>query len=321
MPNGLHKSKRPSGCEQLKAKKKKCKALKSLHGSILNYVERRSDGPGSSKDVVLQSTFDTDSFDASGMHSPTEQIEPEMEEIDSEIYEIVMDNMDEFEREADAEKQSHNDTVNVMTSQVNKKNWNVLSDSSFSNVPVPDNFWVEIIKRGSSLFQNKEGPFSNVTRQYARAKGGLRKLSKNRFYKTMPNGEKILWSWMANSLQNLAFRGQRENESSLNKGNFLQMLEMLPKYDPVLKEHLMRLKQTTSTTSVSYLSPQTQNKLIKVLANHVKEILINDIKAARYFETMFDSTPDISDTDQTSEVVRYVKIHNGEVEVREEVSL
>ena len=32
---------------------------------------------------------------------------------------------------------------------------------------------------------------------------------------------------------------------------------------------------------------------------------------------MFDSTPDISHTDQMSEVIRYVKIHNGKVEVRE----
>ena len=42
-----------------------------------------------------------------------------------------------------------------------------------------------------------------------------------------------------------------------------------------------------------------------------------DIKAARYFGIMFDSTPDISHTDQMSEVIRYVQIHNGKVEVKE----
>ena len=45
--------------------------------------------------------------------------------------------------------------------------------------------------------------------------------------------------------QNLAFRGHNENESSTNKGNFLEMVEMLSKYDPGLKEHLMRLKMST----------------------------------------------------------------------------
>ena len=49
----------------------------------------------------------------------------------------------------------------------------------------------------------------------------------------------------------------------------------------------------------------------------MKEVLVMDIKAARYFGMMFDSTPDISHTDQMSEVSRYVKIHNAKVEVRE----
>ena len=97
------------------------------------------------------------------------------------------------------------------------------------------------------------------------------------------------------------------------------MVEMLSKYDPVLKEHLMRLKISTCTgkASVSYLSPKIQNEFINVLANHAKKNLVMDIKAARYFGIMFDSTPDISHTDQMSEVIRYVKIHSGKVEVRE----
>ena len=61
--------------------------------------------------------------------------------------------------------------------------------------------------------------------------------------------------------QNLPFCGHKEDKSSFNKGNFLEMVEMLSKYDPVLKKHLMRSKQTAGTVkaSVSYLSPETQN--------------------------------------------------------------
>ncbi|GLV37541.1 hypothetical protein CBL_20353 [Carabus blaptoides fortunei] len=36
--------------------------------------------------------------------------------------------------------------------------------------------------------------------------------------------------------QNLAFRGHNEDESASNKGNYLEMVEMLSKYTPVLKE-------------------------------------------------------------------------------------
>jgi len=67
----------------------------------------------------------------------------------------------------------------------------------------------------------------------------------------------------------------------------------------VLKEHLMRLKQSACTlqSPVSYLAPETQNEFIHVFANHVKEMLVMDIQAVKYFGIMFDSTPDISHTD------------------------
>ena len=70
-------------------------------------------------------------------------------------------------------------------SPVNEKNWIILSDASLWNVPVPDHFRVEIIKGGSCFFQNKVGHFSALTRQGAKAKGDVRQLSKEWFYKTM----------------------------------------------------------------------------------------------------------------------------------------
>ncbi|XP_061440730.1 zinc finger MYM-type protein 1-like [Rhineura floridana] len=324
--------------------------------------------------------------------------------------------MEEFEAEESAESDSSHDTVNEM-SDVKKKDLQILCDVSFWEIPVPDHFRVEIIKRGSASFQNKDGPFSVAARQDAKAKGDVCQLSKDWFYKMMPNGKKILQSWMVYSLvnenlywfccrlfavsatdttskfvtgfqmwwklspkvhnhetseqhlrclekwktlaaglrlhktidaktialmemekekwrdilhrllditlflakQNLAFHGHKEDESSLNKGNFLEMVEMLSKYDPVLKEHLMRLKRSTCKlkVSVSYLAPKTQNEFISAPANHVKEMLVKDIKSTKYFGIMFDSTPDISHTDQMSKVIRYVKINNRKVEVKE----
>lgn len=68
---------------------------------------------------------------------------------------------------------------------------------------------------------------------------------------------------------------------------------------------------------VTYLSPEIQNEFINVLANHVKCQLVNEIKSAKYFGIMFDSTPDVSHVDQMSEVIRCVKINNRKVEVKE----
>nr|XP_023397494.1 uncharacterized protein LOC104847184 [Loxodonta africana] len=119
--------------------------------------------------------------------------------------------------------------------------------------------------------------------------------------------------------QNLAFHGHKEGESSVNKGNFLEVAEMFSKYDPVLKEHLLKLKRSTCKLKVPgfYLAPKAQNEFISTLANHVEEKLLTDIKFAKYSGIMFYSTPDISHTDQMSEVIRYIKINNQNVEVKE----
>ncbi|XP_018396700.1 PREDICTED: uncharacterized protein LOC108774922, partial [Cyphomyrmex costatus] len=78
----------------------------------------------------------------------------------------------------------------------------------------------------------------------------------------------------------------------------------------------MQLEQD-KTSKISYLSPDIQNEFINVLSNHVKTKLVNEIKSAKYFGIMFDSTPDISHIDQMSEVIRYVKIENRKVDVKE----
>ena len=52
--------------------------------------------------------------------------------------------------------------------------------------------------------------------------------------------------------QNLSFRGHREDASSLNKGNFLELVELLSHYDVALREHLVRLQQRTDSQVVCY---------------------------------------------------------------------
>ncbi|XP_056392625.1 zinc finger MYM-type protein 1-like [Hyla sarda] len=407
MPHGVHKSKRPSGYQQRKAKEAKIESIKTLAGSMLKYVKRPDDGQGSSKDTTpIDQAESSDAF--------LRKLSPEEQEV--EMAESEQEQGGEIE-ELQAEQQGMEMTESE--AEESAENLQILSDVSFWEIPVPDHFRVEIVKRGSASFQNKDGPFSVTKRPDAKAaaKGEVRQLSKGWFYKVMPNGEKILRTWMVYSpvsrnlycfccrlfaicttdttskfvtgfqkwwklspkvyhhetseehlhclekwktlaaglrlqetidaqtismmetdkkkwrdilhrllditlflaKQNLAFRGHKEDESSLNKGNFLEMVEMLSKYDPVLKEHLIRLKQHTChlNVSVSYLSPQTQNEFISVLANHLKEKIVTDIKSALYFGIMFDSTPDVSHTDQMSEVIRYVHMTNRKVEVKE----
>ena len=53
------------------------------------------------------------------------------------------------------------------------------------------------------------------------------------------------------------------------------------------------------------------------MGNTVHQHIIGQIKRAKYYSIIFDSTPDLSHKDQTRQVLRYVVIENQEVKVME----
>jgi hypothetical protein len=109
---------------------------------------------------------------------------------------------------------------------------------------------------------------------------------------------------------NLAFRGHREKADSndpSSRGNVLSIVELLAKYDPILQELLSKPKG-----QIKYLSPKIQNELISVLVLKVENALINEINAAPFYSIIFDTTQDISKTDQMCELYRYCIIEKDE---------
>ena len=54
-----------------------------------------------------------------------------------------------------------------------------------------------------------------------------------------------------------------------------------------------------------------------LLSKKVKNIILQEVREAKYFAIMCDSTPDISHTDQMTLVVRYVTIKNSIAQVKE----
>ena len=121
--------------------------------------------------------------------------------------------------------------------------------------------------------------------------------------------------------QNLALRGHREDihndeGGQENRGNFLELVHLLAKYDPVLREHLVTVK-LGKKIATSYLSPEVQNEFVSILAEQVRKKIIDQVKESKYFCIIFDSTPDVSHKDQMSEVLRYVKMDENEVKVEE----
>ena len=109
--------------------------------------------------------------------------------------------------------------------------------------------------------------------------------------------------------QNLPLRSHRKNSNSRNQGNFLETLKFFVKYHAVIKEHLSVI-QLPSKGVTTYLSPTIQNELIELLGKKVKHLILEEIKTAKYFSILLDSTPDVSHIDQMTHiyqltVVRY----------------
>lgn len=84
--------------------------------------------------------------------------------------------------------------------------------------------------------------------------------------------------------------------------------------DSILKEHL-----ETCSENAKYTSAQTQNELIALCSEKIKEQIVKDVNASYAFSIIADETADIAGTEQLSLGVRFVSNkYEGKATVREE---
>ena len=81
--------------------------------------------------------------------------------------------------------------------------------------------------------------------------------------------------------QNLAFRGSVDRVYQAHKGNFLGLVELIAKFDPIMKEHLRRIQ--LDDMHDHYLGKTIQNELISITGSKVQEIIIIWTKQAKYY--------------------------------------
>ena len=103
--------------------------------------------------------------------------------------------------------------------------------------------------------------------------------------------------------QSLGLRGDLEDiASEKNSGNFLALLKVLAKNDPVLQRHLHQPR----AKNVTYLSPKTQNVVIDIIGFNVIHVsIITEIQKARYFSIMADEVSS-HNVEHKALCVRYV---------------
>ena len=94
--------------------------------------------------------------------------------------------------------------------------------------------------------------------------------------------------------------------------NFLGILELLPEYDIFLAEHIQK-RGNKGKGHILYFPSTVCEKFIDVIATKVLDVIISEIKQAKYYSVSVDSTPDITIVDQLTIIFRYV-LPDGPVE-------
>lgn len=108
------------------------------------------------------------------------------------------------------------------------------------------------------------------------------------------------------SIRGLAFRGDNQMMNSKHNGNYLGCLELISKFDPFLASHIDKYSNK-GRGNVSYLSGRICDEFIDLMSKTVLEIICKEIKLARYFSIIVDSTPDVSKVDQLTVAIRYIR--------------
>ena len=74
-----------------------------------------------------------------------------------------------------------------------------------------------------------------------------------------------------------------------NSGNYLALVALVARYDPVLEELIKKPDRTCK-----YPSPSIQNELISEARTAVKNKLSHDIRSAPFYTVIADGTQDIT---------------------------
>ncbi|XP_066919235.1 zinc finger MYM-type protein 1-like [Clytia hemisphaerica] len=130
--------------------------------------------------------------------------------------------------------------------------------------------------------------------------------------------------------QELGFRGHRESlasDPSVNTGNFLELLKYLSVYDDVIAAHLEKVEQEHQRlerkkegtekgdkarklgrgSKVTFLSNDTQNKLIDIISQEIVREIVDLIQDSAAWAIIADTTPDVEKHEQLSLCVRVVE--------------
>lgn len=107
----------------------------------------------------------------------------------------------------------------------------------------------------------------------------------------------------------LPFRGESSKLGDPHNGNFLGITELLSKYDPLLREHVTKVKESQENEKrlqAHYLSWRSQNEFIDICGKKVLNHILIERQKAKYYAILVDATPDITHEEQVTFILRYL---------------
>ncbi|XP_062161921.1 uncharacterized protein LOC133868946 [Alnus glutinosa] len=102
------------------------------------------------------------------------------------------------------------------------------------------------------------------------------------------------------AFQGVAFRGRDESVDSTNRGNFLEILNLMVSYNEQIAEVIAKAPK-----NASYTSPMIQKEILHIFSTRVKEAIRKEISNAK-FCIMVDEARDESMKEQMAIVLRFV---------------
>ena len=87
--------------------------------------------------------------------------------------------------------------------------------------------------------------------------------------------------------QEIALRGHREGRDSSNRGNFLELLQLVGKHDTVIQQRI-----DSGPRNATYTSPEVQNLLLHLMASTIQQQICLAAKKASMYSILADETKD-----------------------------
>lgn len=120
----------------------------------------------------------------------------------------------------------------------------------------------------------------------------------------------ILETLLFCAIQGIAIRGDRENEESINKGNYQELLNLRSKDNDIIKHYCIGKEKC-----FRYVSGEYSNQFLEYMAKIVIKSIVDDLLTAGIFSVIVDETQDLSRHEQVAIILRYINNDFEPIEV------